>query len=119
VPLDAESAHLGDPAFALGTLLAHLWLPAVARGVASRAEPAVVAALGSYRLAAGRGPRLDSDARRYAAIEMLRRTLGAARVAVVEAPEAALAVVDFALGLLGVTPPTSSASSRSRRSPAD
>jgi 5-methylthioribose kinase len=118
VLLDAEIAHLGDPAFDLGTLLAHLWLPAVARRAPSRAEPAAAAAMASYRLTAGSGIRLESDARGYAAIEMLRRTLGAARVPVAEPPEAALAIVDFALGWLGLTPPTSSASSRSRRSPA-
>jgi 5-methylthioribose kinase len=97
VLLDAEIAHVGDPAFDLGTLLAHLWLPAVAARQPARAEPAVEAAWESYREAAGAPEALYNDARRYAAIEMLRRTLGAARVAVVAAPEAALAVVDFAI----------------------
>jgi len=46
---------------------------------------------------------LHPRAVRYAAIEMLRRTLGAARVAAVEDPAAALRVVDFAVALLGVS----------------
>jgi len=100
VLLDAEIAHVGDPAFDLGTLLAHLWLPAAARGEPDAAEPAVAAAWSAYQAAAGAAPSVRDDARRYAALEMLRRTLGAARVAAVAAPEASLAVLAFALPLL-------------------
>jgi 5-methylthioribose kinase len=101
VLLDAEIAHVGDPAFDLGTLLGHLWLPAAARGTPERAEHAVDSAWSAYRLAAAAGPVLREEAIRYAALEMLRRTVGAARVAAVEDPAAALRVVDFATALLG------------------
>ena len=101
VLLDAEIAHAGDPTFDLGTLFAHLWLPAVARGEALRAEPAIDAARQAYS-ESNRG--FDAAgwlrARRYAALEMLRRTLGAARVAAVAEPAASLRVIDFALPLL-------------------
>jgi 5-methylthioribose kinase len=100
VLLDAEIAHVGDPAFDLGQLFAHLWLPAAARGEAARAEPALAGAWQAYQRASGCGAERRRDARRYAALEMLRRTLGAARVAAVDAPEASLAVLDFALALL-------------------
>jgi 5-methylthioribose kinase len=100
VLLDAEIAHVGDPAFDLGTLFAHLWLPAVARGVPDAAGPAVDAAWAAYAGAAGAAPGLREAALRYAAIEMLRRTLGAARVPVAADPGASLAVVDFALARL-------------------
>jgi 5-methylthioribose kinase len=100
VLLDAEIAHVGDPAFDLGTLLAHLWLPAAARGEPGAAEPAVAAAWSAYQAAGGAPPSVADDARRYAAIEMLRRTLGAARVPAVAAPGASLAVLDFAQSLL-------------------
>jgi 5-methylthioribose kinase len=101
VLLDAEIAHVGDPAFDLGMLFAHLWLPAAAQGAAERAAPALEAAWAAYRAASGADEARRTDARRYAALELLRRTLGAARVAAVETPAASLAVVDFALALLG------------------
>jgi 5-methylthioribose kinase len=96
VLLDAEIAHVGDPAFDLGTLLAHLWLPSVALGRSEAAEPIADAVLAAYAGASDAAPSLRAAAERYASIEMLRRTLGAARVAVVEEPERGLAVVDFA-----------------------
>jgi 5-methylthioribose kinase len=96
VLLDAEIAHIGDPAFDLGTLLAHLWLPAVARGRPAAAAPAAEAAWDAYTAASGAPPPRRAEAERYAALEMLRRTLGAARVEVAFAPEAGLAIVDFA-----------------------
>jgi 5-methylthioribose kinase len=98
--LDAEIAHVGDPAFDLGTLLAHLRLPAAARGRPADADRAVEAAWLAYAATSGAAPELRADAERYAALEMLRRTLGAARVAVATEPEAGLAVVDLALETL-------------------
>jgi 5-methylthioribose kinase len=100
VLLDAEIAHVGDPAFDLGMLFAHCWLPAAARGAPSDAEPAVTAAWEAYATADGSGPERRAEATRYAGIELLRRTLGAARMPAVEAPGASLAVIDFARTLL-------------------
>jgi 5-methylthioribose kinase len=103
VLLDAEIAHAGDPAFDLGTLFAHCWLPAVARGAPRDATAAIDAAWREYANADPKaGEELRARAIRYAAIEMLRRTLGAARVAAVAEPESALRSVDFASALLGV-----------------
>lgn len=96
VLLDAEIAHVGDPAFDLGTLIAHLRLPAVARGAPGDASEAVEAAWLAYAAASGAGSQLRREAERYAAIEMLRRTLGAARAEVATEREAGLAIVDFA-----------------------
>jgi 5-methylthioribose kinase len=91
--LDAEIAHVGDPAFDLGSLLAHLALPAVARGALAAARPALGAAFGAHRGAHGPGaPKLE-DAVRYAGLELLRRTVGAARVPAATAPDAALALL--------------------------
>jgi 5-methylthioribose kinase len=101
VLLDAEIAHAGDAAFDVGTLFAHCWLPAVARGAASAAAPAIEAAWVGYANAnPNADPALRERALRYAAIEMLRRTLGAARVGIVSEPAASLRVVDFAESLL-------------------
>ncbi len=96
--LDAEIAHLGDPAFDVGILLAHLVLDAVARGEPRAAAPLVEGTWAAYAAAesASCGTRLD-DAVRYAGIELLRRTLGAARVAAVASDEAGLRVLDTAL----------------------
>jgi 5-methylthioribose kinase len=91
--VDAEIAHVGDPAFDLGMLVAHLLLPALARGEPDVAFPAIDAAAGAYAAAHGPGaPRL-ADAARYAGLELLRRTIGAARVPAVEEPGPALAVL--------------------------
>jgi 5-methylthioribose kinase len=91
--LDAEIAHVGDPAFDAGTLLAHLALPAAAQGRLGGARPALAAGWEAYRGAHGAGAPALADAVRYAGLEMLRRTIGAARVAAVESAEASLAVL--------------------------
>jgi 5-methylthioribose kinase len=99
--LDAEIAHVGDPAFDLGTLLAHFLLPAVARGDGRAALPAGRAAWDAYREAWPDGGRPGfAQVASYAGIEMLRRSIGAARLAVVEAESAGLAALEVALRLL-------------------
>ncbi|MEE2678626.1 MAG: phosphotransferase [Myxococcota bacterium] len=99
--LDAEIAHVGDPAFDIGQLLGHLVLPAAARGTPESARPALRATWQAY---AATGPDASAStlarAARYAGIELLRRTLGAARHPAVEADAAALAVLDSGLELV-------------------
>jgi len=99
--LDAEIAHVGDPAFDLGMLVAHLRLPAVARGEPERAAEPVAALVDAYgeRLAGGLAVPF-ANAARYADIEMLRRTIGAARVTAVEDPGAAQLVLREAVSWL-------------------
>jgi len=104
VLLDAEIAHIGDPAFDVGTLLAHLLL-------AHFANPALrVSALAGtffeqYAAAHGADGLPDfRSAARYAGIEILRRTLGAARVAAVSRDEASLAAVELGRALT-LSPP--------------
>lgn len=93
--LDAEIAHMGDPAFDVGQLAGHLWLRALARGDARAAAPAVRALWSSYSAASGGALGFDfSDALVHAGIEMLRRTLGAARVPEVGRDEIALRAID-------------------------
>ncbi len=93
--LDAEIAHVGDPAFDLGTLVAHLALPAVARGAVAEALPAVEATWNAYLAERGAAAPAFSEVARYAGLEVLRRTVGAARVAAIEAVEASLAAIDW------------------------
>ncbi len=79
--LDAEIAHVGDPAFDLGSLFAHLLLGALGRRRPGSARPELEAGWSAYA-----GARLEggspafASVMRYAGIEILRRTLGAARV---------------------------------------
>jgi hypothetical protein len=77
----------------------------VAAGAARAADSTIGA---TWRAYVDARPDADAGTRdaatRYAAIEMLRRTIGAARVAVVEDPAASLRVVDFALDLLRARP---------------
>ncbi len=99
--LDAEIAHLGDPAFDLGTFVAHLALPAfggaggsAAARVAREAVAAAWKAYAEVELREGFSAVRFEDVARYAGIELLRRTIGAARVAAVERDEAALTVIE-------------------------
>jgi 5-methylthioribose kinase len=101
VLLDAEIAHVGDPAFDLGILLAHVLLPGIARGEQARSEAAVRDVYESYAEAHGAAGLCErADVMRYAGIEVLRRTLGAARVPVVVADAAGLAAVEAGVRLV-------------------
>ena len=95
--LDAEIAHVGDPAFDIGTLIAHVLLPVAARGDVARALPTVAALWDAYANAHGADalPSFASAAR-YAGLELMRRTLGAARVPATLEPAGALAVLETA-----------------------
>ncbi len=105
--LDAEIAHVGDPAFDVGQLLGHLWLPATARADPGAARAAMRAAWSAYADAFGSDglPSFD-DVARYAGIELMRRTIGAARVPAVESDEASLAVLSEGIRL-AARPPAS------------
>ena len=89
--LDAEIAHVGDAAFDLGTLLAHLALPALARG--DDASALVARARAAYRNERACSAATLARAQRYAGLELIRRTIGAARVAAVASDEAGLRVL--------------------------
>jgi 5-methylthioribose kinase len=99
--LDAEIAHVGVPAFDIGQLLGHLLLPAAARGEPETALPALRSTWAAYAAAgADASPAVLDAVSRYAGIELLRRTLGAARVPAVASDNASLAVVDSGLALI-------------------
>lgn len=98
--LDAEIAHLGDPAFDIGQLLGHLLLPAAARGEPQVVAPSLRAVWQAYAAEAGASGSDLEYAARYAGIELLRRTLGAARVPAVASDAASLAVVETGLRLV-------------------
>jgi 5-methylthioribose kinase len=81
VLLDAEIAHGGSPAFDLGLLLGHVALACVARGAPDRLTERAGPVWRAY-LAAG-GSEVEcrvEDVAAVAGVEVLRRTLGAARV---------------------------------------
>ena len=90
--LDAEIAHVGDAAFDLGTLLAHLALPSLARGESASALLARVR--DAYREAAACDDATLARAQRHGGFELIRRTIGAARVAAVADDEAGLRVLE-------------------------
>jgi 5-methylthioribose kinase len=99
VLLDAEIAHVGDPAFDVGVLLAHVMLPAIARGEVESARASVRETWDAYVAAHGvSGLPRYAEVARYAGIEMLRRTIGAARIPAVTQDEAGLAVAREAIG---------------------
>ncbi|HEY8157042.1 MAG TPA: hypothetical protein VII72_23150 [Myxococcota bacterium] len=93
--LDAEIAHVGDPAFEIGQLAGNLWLRALARGDPRAAAPAVGALWSAYSGALGGALKVAfGDAMLHAGVEMLRRTLGAARIPELASDELALRAVD-------------------------
>lgn len=96
--LDAEIAHVGDPAFDVGMLLAHVLLAGLARDALSSAADTVRATWDAYAGAGCGDPSVVpfAHAARHAGIEILRRTIGAARVAAVADTSVALAAVDLA-----------------------
>jgi S-methyl-5-thioribose kinase len=74
--LDAEIAHVGDPAFDLGQVFAHVHVHRVRARDASACEACEKALVDGY---APERPVL-ARARRYAGVEILRRAIGAARL---------------------------------------
>jgi 5-methylthioribose kinase len=98
--LDAEIAHVGDPAFDVGLLLAHVLLPGLARDELAAASELAAATWAAY----AQGARVDrpsfAEVARYAGIEIMRRTIGAARVAAVRETAVALAAVELAARLM-------------------
>lgn len=103
--LDAEIAHVGDPAFDIGQLLGHLLLPAAARAEPQAAGAVVAASWRAYESGwEGAPPFAFADVARYGGIELLRRTVGAARVSAVENDDASLAVLDAGLAWIREAP---------------
>lgn len=107
VLLDAEIAHVGDPAFDVGTLLAHLLAQPLARGDGAAGLSLARSAWEAYRAAfpGDRAP-VFREVARYAGLEILRRTIGAARIRCAVDEEPALALLDFAVPWI-VAPPGS------------
>ena len=99
--LDAEIAHVGDPAFDIGSLLAHVWLSRLVTSPSIPASQQASALWAGYVRSLGTaGPIPFSSVGRYAGLEMMRRTIGAARVAAVESAEASLRAIDVAERLI-------------------
>jgi 5-methylthioribose kinase len=99
--LDAEIAHFGDPAFDIGMLLAHALLPAAAAGRAGSTRAGLARCWQAYAGAHGpAGLPREADALRYAGLELLRRSVGAARVAAVADDAAGLRVIEAGLALV-------------------
>ncbi|MFP6665569.1 MAG: phosphotransferase [Deltaproteobacteria bacterium] len=103
--LDAEIAHIGNPAFDPGNLLGHLALAGIARADDTLLRLRARALWDAYSAAqpADQVPAFDEVAG-LAAIEMLRRTIGAARVAATSEVPASLTAIDTARGWLDHPP---------------
>jgi 5-methylthioribose kinase len=100
--LDAEIAHLGDPAFDVGTLVAHVLLAALGRGDVGLAAADIGRIWLAYRESGGPPPY--NEVARYAGLEVLRRTIGAARVAAVADADTGAAALDLARELVCAPP---------------
>ena len=101
--LDAEIAHVGDPAFDLGMLLAHALLPAAAAGRGAAARGTLGRCHEAYAAAHGAGAPALAEALVYSGLELLRRTVGAARVAAVADDAAGLRTIEAGLALVRTT----------------
>jgi 5-methylthioribose kinase len=98
--LDAEIAHVGDPAFDVGILLAHVLLAGLARSSLREAAEVASATWRAYADTARAEAPPFADVVRYAAIEIVRRTIGAARVDAVRATPVAIAAIDLGTRLM-------------------
>ncbi|HTO71003.1 MAG TPA: phosphotransferase [Myxococcota bacterium] len=95
--LDAEIAHVGDPAFDLGQALAHVHVHRV------RARDEADCARWERALVDGYAPtrELLARARGYAGVEILRRAIGAARLALLGTTARAERALELGTALLG------------------
>ncbi len=101
--LDAEIAHVGDPAFDLGSALAHLNFHIAREPGRLAYHQAQAALLRGYEEGGGEGD-YQYRAMGYAGVEMLRRTLGAARLPFLAEPATAVATLQHATKLLQAWP---------------
>jgi 5-methylthioribose kinase len=103
--LDAEIAHVGDEAFDVGILIAHLVVAAAARSEQAALRDAVATTLEAYTDArGGRHAAAHGRVFRHAGIELVRRTLGAARLAITAPEPSGLRVLDLGLRWLRNAP---------------
>jgi len=98
--LDAEIAHVGDPAFDVGLLLAHVLLAGLERDALVPASDVARGTWLAYAAVPGNTQPPFVDVARYAGIEIMRRTIGAARVAAVQDTAVAQVAVDLASTLM-------------------
>jgi 5-methylthioribose kinase len=101
--LDAEIAHFGDPAFDLGTALAHVHFHIAVAPELTLFRAAADALLEGYAAAGGSEKALRL-APAYAGAEMLRRIFGAARVPVADSPHQSRAVLAHGSQLVRAAP---------------
>ena len=99
--LDAEIAHVGDPAFDLGSALAHVLVYGASGTRASACEAGADALVAGYVEGGGRERDLGR-ARQFAGVEILRRSIGAARLSVLAGDTAARAAIELGIELLAV-----------------
>jgi 5-methylthioribose kinase len=103
--IDPEIAHVGDPAFDVGILLAHLLLHGVARDQRVAAVQSARETWTAYAGAHGSDEAPEfSDAIRYAGIELLRRSIGAARTPESEREDVALPLIELGVALVKSPP---------------
>jgi 5-methylthioribose kinase len=94
--LDAEIAHVGDPAFDLGQAFAHVHVHRVRARDAGACETCEKALVDGY---APDRPLL-ARARRYAGVEILRRAIGAARLVLLGTTARAERALDLGTALV-------------------
>jgi len=99
--LDAEIAHVGDPAFDLGQALAHVHLHRVHARDTAGLDACEAALVRGYQGAAGANEKLETRARGYAGVEILRRSIGAARLTVLGTTARAERALELGAALLG------------------
>jgi 5-methylthioribose kinase len=99
--LDAEIAHVGDPAFDLGQAFAHIHVQRVHARDLVALDACEQALFAGYACSAGASPELEARARAYAGVEILRRAIGAARLSVLGTTARAERALELGAALLG------------------
>lgn len=98
--LDAEFAHVGDPAFDLGTALGHTWLHLDAGTRRAGHTDAETALLAGYAATGGRARELCSPARRWAGIDMIQHVIGPMRLPIFPSADVAAGSLSRGIELL-------------------
>jgi len=99
--IDAEIAHVGDPAFDLGQAFAHVHVHRVHAREVIPLEACEAALCAGYARTADASPDLFSRARAYAGVEILRRAIGAARLTTLGTTARSERALELGAALLG------------------
>jgi 5-methylthioribose kinase len=98
--IDAEFAHIGDPAFDVGTCLAHCLMGLMGASTFGGREEVESVLMDGYASARGFDPHLRERAVRYAGLDIVYHVVGPARLSFLEDLPLAERAIDLGVEML-------------------